>query len=301
VTATRLGELCALLAPLAWSFAVVLFRRSDAASPLSLNLFKNVFALGLLSLTLVAMGIPLPADRPLGDWLRLGASGLLGLAVADTLLFAGLRRIGAARLAVVDTVYAPVIVLQSWLLLGEPIHEAMLVGGLAVLSGVALATIDPGALARAPGKDRRELVIGTIYALLAIVGTATGVVIAKPVLQHADLVEVTWVRMVAGTVGMLVWTAVQGRGAGALVAFRPSRLWRTLVPGAFIGTYLSMLLWLGGFKWVDASVAAVLNQMATVYMLVLARLVLGETLRPRQVSGGLVAAAGALWIVLHRT
>jgi drug/metabolite transporter (DMT)-like permease len=41
----------------------------------------------------------------------------------------------------------------------------------------------------------------------------------------------------------------------------------------------------------------VLNQMATVYMLVLARVFLGERLRRRQVAGALVAAGGALWIV----
>ena len=40
--------------------------------------------------------------------------------------------------------------------------------------------------------------------------------------------------------------------------------------------------------------------MATVYVLVLARVVLGETLRPAQLAGTLLAAAGALWIVLSR-
>ena len=61
-----------------------------------------------------------------------------------------------------------------------------------------------------------------------------------------------------------------------------------------------MMLWLGGYKWADASVAAVLNQMATVYMMLLAWLVLGERLAPRQVLGGLLAAGGALWIVRSR-
>ena len=57
------------------------------------------------------------------------------------------------------------------------------------------------------------------------------------------------------------------------------------------------MLWLGGFKWGQAAVASVLNQMATVYMLVLARVFLGERLRKRQVVGAIVAAGGALWIV----
>ncbi|MDP2312191.1 MAG: DMT family transporter [Pseudomonadota bacterium] len=292
-----LGELCALLAPLAWSIAVILFKRSSAAPAISLNLFKNTFAVVLLSITLLVLRIPIPTDRSAGDWARLLVSGFLGLAVADTLLFEGLRRIGAARLAVVDTIYAPLVVILCWLLLGEAPSAGFLLGGVLVIGGVTLASVDPGAIAKEGG---REVSLGAFYATLAIAGTALGVVIAKPVLEGSDLVEVTWTRLVAGMVGMIVFTITRGRGAEALVAFRPGPLWRTLVPAAFFGTYLSLMFWLGGFKWANASVAATLNQMATVYMLVFARFFLGETLRPRQVAGSLVAAAGALWIVLHK-
>ena len=37
---------------------------------------------------------------------------------------------------------------------------------------------------------------------------------------------------------------------------RPSAVWRTLVPASVLGSYVSMLLWIGGFKWADASVAS---------------------------------------------
>jgi drug/metabolite transporter (DMT)-like permease len=125
-------------------------------------------------------------------------------------------------------------------------------------------------------------------------------VIAKPVLQRSDLLEVTWSRLVIGLLAQAAWVAASGRLKEAREAFVPSPLWRTLVPGSFFGVFLSLVLWLGGFKWAPASVAAVLNQLATVYVLVLARAVLGETLRPAQVGGALVAASGALWIVLGR-
>lgn len=302
-----LGELCALLAPLAWSVAVILFRQSGSAPAVSLNLFKNTLAIVLLSLTLLIAGIPLPSDRPWADWGRLVVSGLLGLAVADTLLFEGLRRIGAARLAVVDTAYAPVVVLLSTLVLGEEPTPAFFVGVVVVVGGLLLATVRPppergpdGETAAQARASARELAIGTLYAFCAITGTAVGVVIAKPVLAEANLVEVTWTRLVAGFLGQVVWIVATGRGSLAIIAFRPGRLWRTLLPGAFIGTYVSLMLWLGGFKWADASVAAVLNQMATVYMMGLAWLVLGERLGVRQVLGGLLAAGGALWIVYAR-
>lgn len=285
------GEVSALLAPLCWSVAVLLYRRAtDLASPAAMTLFKNTFAAALLGLTLLATGDGLPADRSAADWARLCVSGVLGLAVADRLLFEALRRIGAARVALVDLVYAPTVVVLSWLFLGESPTVAFLACGALVVLGVAIANAR-----RDPTRGGTEAV-GVLFGLGAIAGTAVGVVLAKPVLEESSLVEVTFTRLVAGVLAQIAWTGLR---AGAEV-FRPSPAWWTLVPGAFVGTYLSLLFWLGGFKWADASVAAVLNQMATVYIVVLARVVLGETLTRQQVAGGLVAVVGALGVVLSR-
>lgn len=292
-----LGEICALLAPLTWSVAVILFKRSDGPPALSLNLFKNVVGVVLLGLTLLVMGVGIPLDRPFADWVRLGLSGVLGLAIADTLLFEGLRRIGAARLAVVDTVYAPTVVLLSWLVLGETVSQAFGIGAVAVIAGVTLATVQRGAFEGLAGRER---LIGTLYCLGAIAGTAVGVVIAKPALAASNLVELTFTRLLFGVAAQVVWITVRQEWATASVAFKPGPLWRSLVPAAIMGPYVSLLLWLGGFKWAPASVAAVLNQMATIYILVLARVFLNERLTLRQSTGGALAACGAVWIVWSR-
>ncbi len=361
-----LGTACALLAPLAWSFAVIFYKRASALPPMSMNLFKNSIAIVLLLLTMGAFGIGVPVDRTLMEWARLVGSGVIGLAVGDTLLFAGLARIGAARLAVVDTFYAPLVVFMAWAFLGESLGVAFLGGASLVVTGIALAnvrfswggggsrpprgrpwwTTSGGGVGRLPRLARHrlpadapsphsppqapmgptaaaclrnatpseseettdvaqvvadaEILKGILLSLAAISCTCVGVVLAKPALASGNLVEITCTRLVAGTVAQLVWTAARGSWSESAEAFVRRDLWRHLVPGALVGTYLSLLLWLGGFKWGNASVAAVLNQMATVYMLVLARVLLGETLRPAQVVGGLLAASGALWIVLAR-
>ena len=295
-----------MLAPLTWSFTVILFKQSGDASALSLNLFKNVVGMTLLVFTMVLGGIAYPTDRSAGDWVRLAVSGLLGLAVADTLLFEGLRRVGASRLAIIDTVYAPLVVLLSWVVLGEVLAGSFLWGAAAVVTGVVMASVRIGtpvaveAGGQPVGSAARERLIGTLCCLGAICGTAVGVIIAKPALEGANLVELTLTRLAAGVIGQLLWILATGQAALALSTFRPSPLWRTLVPGSILGPYVSLMLWLGGFKWANASVAAVLNQMATVYILVLARVVLKERLRPAQVIGACVAAGGALWIVVGR-
>jgi drug/metabolite transporter (DMT)-like permease len=79
---------------------------------------------------------------------------------------------------------------------------------------------------------------------------------------------------------------------------RPSPVWRTLLPASFLGSYVAMLFWLGGFKWTTASRAAVLNQMSTVFTIVFARVFLAEPLSRLRAAGAVVAMAGALCVIL---
>jgi drug/metabolite transporter (DMT)-like permease len=58
-----------------------------------------------------------------------------------------------------------------------------------------------------------------------------------------------------------------------------------------------MLLWLAGYKYTQASIAAVLNEMAAVFMLALAAVFLHDRLKPLQLWGSVVALAGVGLVV----
>ncbi len=293
---SMLGESMALGAALAWSVSVILFRRSESITPLGLNLFKNCVGAGLLALTLLAIGQRIPWDRSASDWWMLCVSGVLGIGIADTLIFMALRRLGPGILAIVDCVYAPVIVLFSVLFLGEHVGPVFLVGAVLVVGGVLLGTA-PVKRDATPRADRAGLAAGVALGLSGIIAMAFGVMLAKGPLARSDLVEVTFVRLVAGVASQFLWIAIVPGERSALAAFRPSPAWRTLVPAAVLSAYISMLLWLGGFKWASASTAAVLNQMSTVFTIVLARVVLGEPVTARRAFGGLVAISGAVIVL----
>lgn len=290
-----IGEACALLAALTWAMAVVLFRRSERVDAQGLNLFKNVVAALLLAATLPVLGLGVDWARSGEDWLRLVVSGVLGLALADTLVFVALRRLGPALLATVDTAYAPTIVLLSVLILNEPLPVGLVAGGTLVLAGVLLATTERRtALA---GALRREVQLGVAAGVAGIVLMALGVVIVKPVLERGELVEVTLVRLVAGVSIQMLWMSMVPSGRSALQAFRPSVTWKTLIPASLLGSYVAMLFWLGGFKWANASIAAVLNQMSTVFIIILSRVVLKEKVSARRAAGAAVALVGACLVL----
>jgi len=292
-----LGEALSLGCALAWGVSVIFFKRSEAVSAQAVNLFKNSSACLLLGITLLAIGGGFPRDRSPEDWVRILLSGVLGLAVADTLFLEALRRLGAGMMSIIDCVYAPLVALFSVALLGEKLGPgfmlgaALVVGGLIAASSGAVAWKDAAALART---HLGSVMLGV--ASIAIM--ALGIVIAKPVLDKSELVETTFTRMGAGAVSLAIWVLIRRDRAETFRVFLPQKVWWNLVPAAVLGTYVSMLLWLGGMKYTSSSVAAVLNQMSVVFTLILARVWLKEPLSVRRMIGGAASLAGALVILL---
>ncbi len=297
-----LGESLALGCAFVWSVAVILFSRSldsHAARPLrveGVNIFKNSVAIVLLGATMLLLGTPVDWGRSAGDWALLTVSALLGLAAADCFLFASLERIGPGLLAVVELVAAPMQMLLSIVVLGERMSLPLMGAAGLVGLGLAIAVIDPASVA-ASKRDPARRAKGILYSVLAMAMMSIGIVMAKRPLERSDLVEVTFVRLVIGNLGLLVWI-MASRRRDALSVFTSKAAWRGLLPASIVGTYISMLLWLGGFKYGDVTVVSVLNQMSTVFTIIMARVVLGETITPRRAAGSGVALLGAAALVL---
>ncbi len=291
-----LGETLALAAALSWSAGVILFRKlGDQSPPVAVNLFKNAVTVVLLALTLPLAGTPFLPDRPASDWLLLVVSGLLGISLADTLFFMALNRLGAGLVAVVDTLYAPAVIGLSVLFLGERLGAQVLVGAVLIVGAILVGAADRPA----PGSTRRRIVEGAVLGAVAIFCMAAGIVMAKGVLETAPLLWAAEVRMAAGTAGLLPLLLFPRWREGIAPLFRPSRRWALAVPASVLGAYLSMTAWLGGFKFTLVSVAAVLNQLSTIFIFLLAAVFLREPMTKRRTLAVAMAVAGALLVALR--
>lgn len=115
MTPDLLGKLMALLSAVLWAGAVILFKLAgDNVRPLALNFYKTALTAVILLPFLVLTGTPLiPPSLPPHQWLAIMASGILGVAVSDTLFFACLNRIGAGMTAIVDCLYSPFVMTAS--------------------------------------------------------------------------------------------------------------------------------------------------------------------------------------------
>jgi drug/metabolite transporter (DMT)-like permease len=289
------GELYSLACALAWATAVILFKKSgESLAPFALNLLKNGVGLALMALTVLAMSPQWPA-LPRDTVLLALISGVLGIGLGDTLYFRSLNAIGAGRMAVAQTLYSPCVILLSALFLGERLRPWQFAGVALVLAGIVFATYQR----RGNQLDARRLRTGALLGGLSVFVMAAGVVIAKPLLERYDFLWIVTLRIVGGFVGMLAVVAWQRSGGELMAAYRGVRQWPQVIAGSVIGTYISMLLWLAGYKYTKASIAAVLNEMAAIFIIAFAALLLKEAVSRRQVAGAALAVSGVILVVLR--
>jgi drug/metabolite transporter (DMT)-like permease len=189
VSSLSASDIMALGSAISWAIAVLFFRQLADVPAAATNLFKNTIASVLLLITMGVFGLSFAEHRSAYDWAVLAGSGVAGLAIADTLFFAGLRRLEASLVAITDCAYAPTVFLMSALFLGESFRAGLLLGAPLVVIGLFLASWQPRR-ARGLPVDR----VGVVYSVLGVIMTAAGVVMAKRVLASSELIEATTVR-----------------------------------------------------------------------------------------------------------
>jgi drug/metabolite transporter (DMT)-like permease len=291
-----LGKIMALLCAVVWAGAVILFKLAgDRIRPLALNLYKTVLTVAVLLPLLALAGIPLiPAGMPGRHWLAIAASGILGIAVSDTLFFACLNRLGAGMTAIVDALYAPFVMTATWLVLLQKPSLAQVGGALLVIAAVLTVAYRKSG---APLPTRRVMV-GILFGAAAMAIMAVSIVLMQPVLSGASVFWVTALRMLSALAVLLAMFALQKDRRQQL-----EPLWRKgsrhyAFWGALLGNLISMTLWVGAFKFTSVNSAAVLNQTNTVFVVVLASVFLKEAFSRRRLLATVLAVAGSLLVLL---
>ncbi|MDD8013051.1 MAG: DMT family transporter [Acidobacteriota bacterium] len=291
-----LGKIMALMCAVVWAGAVILFKLAgDRIRPLALNLYKTALTVTILFPLLLLLKIPLiPAGMPGKYWLAVMASGILGIAVSDTLFFACLNRLGAGMTAIVDALYAPFVMTATWLFLLQKPRLEQVGGALLVIAAVLTVAY------RKSGSPlpTRRVISGIIFGVAAMAIMAVSIVLMQPVLNGASVFWVTELRMLAALAVLLVMFAWQKERRQMLAPLWQKGSRHYAFWGALLGNLISMTLWVGAFKFTSVNSAAVLNQTNTVFVVVMASVFLKETFTRRRLLATALAVAGSLLVLL---
>lgn len=176
-------ELAAVGAASCWALTgIISTGPAGHLGALAFNRLRQVSVTVLLALYVLASG----------NWQQLDSanigplilSGLIGIFVGDTLLFATLNRVGPRRSGVLFALNAPIAAILGFVVLGEALSFQATLGIALTVCGVVLAILY--------GKRRDQLHawetvkgplwVGVAVGLGAAIGQAVGSIIAKPVM-----------------------------------------------------------------------------------------------------------------------
>jgi len=297
-----LGEIAALLTSIC--FAIGPTFNTLAGQRVSNTTVNRV----RLSLTLVLLiiphwlleGVPFPVNGRPENWLFMGLSGLLGLVIGDSLLFAAFVTIGT-RLTMLISCLMPVFSsLMAWVVLNESLTELQVVGIVVTISGVGWVVFDPNNES-AGVRDRKAFVRGALLALTAAFFHAAGTIAAKRGMGDGfPTLSAHMIRTGTSLVLILLPLLLPHRAKQTIQELRgrPEAL-KYLFWGAIFGPLLGMWLSLYSIQNANVGIATSLSSLSPIWLLPVGRFFFHEKIGGRAVLGSLVAVIGAAIIFIY--
>lgn len=242
-----------------------------------------------------------------GGWATLSLSGLgllvlsgiIGIFIGDTALFASMNRLGPRRAGVLFATHAVFSVILAWLWLGETQWGWTLVGSGLLVCGVMIAIFF--------GKRKTELhkweanncqlKTGVALGLLAALCQAVATLMLKPLMEtDIDAIAASAVRM---TTAFVLHQLIFMLGFRAARSYLPlnRKVTALVIVNAALSMVLGMTLILQALKYGDAGMVALLSSVSPVMVLPLLWLVYKRSPAWGAWLGALLTVIGAALLV----
>jgi drug/metabolite transporter (DMT)-like permease len=225
-------------------------------------------------------------------------SGLVGIFIGDTALFAALRRLGPRRTAILFAANAPITALLGIFFLDEHLNLNALIGIALVMSGVVIAIVFGKRKAQLHHWEdvKGPLWIGVAFGVLAASAQAGGLILTKPVLDSGvDPISASAIRV---GISALCLILLAGLPFKQFKSLNPLTLNITfwVIGSGFLGMGLGMTLLLYALANGDAGIVATLS--ATSPVIILPILWMKTKERPALMAwvGAILVGAGAAFL-----
>jgi drug/metabolite transporter (DMT)-like permease len=231
----------------------------------------------------------------------LALSGVVGIFVGDTALFACMNRLGPRRSGVLFACHAIFSAVLAWVWLGETLSGITLVGSAMLVGGVMMAIV----WGKRDGENhtweetRGRLGVGVALGLVAALCQALATLMVKPMMAHGiDAVAASAVRMTAAlAVHAVLWLG-GWRGARSEHPATLAVLVRTAFNAA-LAMGLGMTLILQALHTGNAGMVAIWSSVSPVLLLPLLWLVYRRRPATGAWAGAALTVLGGALIWLH--
>ncbi|GAA6186814.1 MULTISPECIES: DMT family transporter [Alteromonadaceae] len=281
------GEIAALSTALCWAVAARMFRiLGKNFSPLALNLWKGLAAIGIL-LVITQFFLP-QVSVSTNTMLWLLFSGVIGIGLGDTFFFQALNKIGDSQSILVAETLAPIftaLLAMAWI--AEWLTWQQWCGIALVLFSVDMII----KIQKRSSFDKFEL-SGYVYAGLAALCQAVGAVVSRDILTSTgiDAFNASQIRLLGG-LAIIVILMLVTKQKWLPTTDNLKRTWLFFSGATVIGTFAALYLQMVAFTYTKAAVVQTLFAMSVILSLVVAK-ILGEKVSGKTTIWSLIALIG---------
>lgn len=267
---------------LAWSSAFVVIRAVlPVFSPGELAFVRQLVAVPLLALWMIGQKWVWPTAR---EWLLISVFGLTWFSTYIVALNTAEQTIDAGTASFIVNIGPLLIAIGAFFFLGEKLPNKLIPGALIALAGVGL-------IAWGTSSSEHVDVIGVLWALVATLTYAIGVLTQKPALARLSSSQVTFLGAAIALLPLFWW-------APSATAILPTAPVDAIVGAIWLGaipTALGFGLWGYALKRMPAGRLGVSTYVVPPLVVVESALLLGEWPHPVAIAGGAIALTGVWW------
>ena len=291
---THLGELAALVTAVCWTFTSLSFESAGKkVGSMSVNIIRLVMAIGLLgTLQYFRFGYFFPEGADAYQWFWLSVSGLVGFVIGDLLLFQAFVVVGARISMLVMSLSPPLAAFFGWLLLGEQLTAAHILGMIVTMSGISLVIL--GKPTNGKRIEVKYPIKGVLLAFGGATGQGLGLVLSKLGMGDYDPASATMIRVIAGTIGFAILFIFTGHWPRVIKALSYGAAMVRISIGAFFGPFLGVSFSLLAIKYTTTGVASTIMSIVPVLIIPPAILIFKEKVSLKEVAGAVLAVLGVI-------
>jgi drug/metabolite transporter (DMT)-like permease len=226
----------------------------------------------------------------------LAVSGIVGYVLGYITMISALPLIGPRLVLLILTSQTVMSFLAGWIVLGETHDPVRYLFVIMVMGGIILAILNRRLSVTSP----RDLSVGVLLGFaLAALQTVSQLLSKKALLAGVAPISANTTRLSFATAAILLCWPLARRWVRVRTRDFDARDWLKITAAAFIGPVFSVFLNFNALKHVCLGINSAMLQLSPVLMLLLARIVFKERIRPVAIAGTLLAVSGTVLLLLN--
>ena len=249
---------------------------SAGADPTTVLVLRFAIAAAIMILVMVVRRIPFPSGRVLLGLILMGGLGYVGQSLT---YFTALTMISAGLVALLLYLYPAIVTVLSALLFKERLTPVKIGALVLALVGTAL-TVQPAGGGRT---------LGIIFGITAAIIYSIYILVGSRLMPRTGAIASSTTVMLAAAIVYLGIVAVHGPTFP-----RTTPGWIAIFAIALVSTVLPIVTFFAGLSRVGPSRASTISTFEPVVTVILAALILGESINILQLLGGFLILAAAV-------